>query len=185
MRVPYFKGFVAANTHRGELCNGALLCLSVSKIGQSQLVRSWLKKCILTFGETHPCRARSLVPTRCQRLPVSRVTRSSSDKPMAAMPLARIARQLAAQGNIKISKSGMNLSGQNNPASPNARPSWTTKHSPRLFTVPNPMREVFFIGTRQSHGGEVTKVTLPDSEDASRLSSCSDTKHGTVISPGL
>jgi len=33
---------------------------------------------------------------------------------MAAMPLARIARELAAQGNIRISKSGLKLSGQNN-----------------------------------------------------------------------
>lgn len=58
---------------------------------------------------------------------------------MAVMPLARIARQLAVHGNIKISKSGMNLSGQHSPASPNARPSWTTMHSTKLFTVMIPM----------------------------------------------
>ena len=54
---------------------------------------------------------------------------------MAAILFARIARQLAAHGNNKISNSGMNLSGQNNPASPNAKPSWTTKHSAKVFTV--------------------------------------------------
>ena len=52
---------------------------------------------------------------------------------MAAMPLARIARQLAAQGNIRISNSGMNLSGQNSPASPNVRPNWTIKHRPKII----------------------------------------------------
>jgi hypothetical protein len=54
---------------------------------------------------------------------------------MAAMPFARIARQLATQGNIKVSNSGMNFSGHNSPAIPNAIPSWTTKHSPKLFTA--------------------------------------------------
>jgi hypothetical protein len=59
---------------------------------------------------------------------------------MAAMPLARIARRLAAQGNIKTSKSGMNLSGQNSAANPNATQTWTTKHSDRIFKVRIPMR---------------------------------------------
>jgi hypothetical protein len=48
---------------------------------------------------------------------------------MVAMPLARIQRQLAAQGNIRISKSGTNLFGQNSVASPKVRPSWTPAHS--------------------------------------------------------
>src|ERR1700689_4228754 len=77
---------------------------------------------------------------------------------MAAMPLARIARQLTAQGNIKTSKSGMNLSGQNNPASPNARPSWTTKHSPKLFTVTNPMRGFLFIGREKGIEGKLRRL---------------------------
>jgi len=71
----------------------------------------------------------------CQRWPARRVRRSSSETPMAAMPFARIARQLATQGNIKVSNSGMNFSGHNSPAIPNAIPSWTTKHSPKLFTA--------------------------------------------------
>jgi len=66
---------------------------------------------------------------------------------MAAIPFARIARQLAAQGNIRISKSGMNVSGHNNPASPNATPSWTTKHSSKLFTVRDSNARFLFIGT--------------------------------------
>jgi len=66
---------------------------------------------------------------------------------MAAMPLARMARQLAAQGNIRISNSGMNLSGQNSPASPNVTPNWTIKHNPKLFTVMIPLQEFPFIET--------------------------------------
>jgi hypothetical protein len=79
---------------------------------------------------------------------------------MAAMPLARTARQVAAHGNIRISKSGTNLSGHSNPAIPNAILSWTTKHSPRLFMATIPMREFLFIGTRRRHWGKVTTVTL-------------------------
>jgi hypothetical protein len=44
-------------------------------------------------------------------------------------------------------KSGMNLSGQNNPASPNAKPISTTKHNHRVSTVGIPMREFLYIGT--------------------------------------
>jgi|HubBroStandDraft_1064217.scaffolds.fasta_scaffold00518_13 hypothetical protein len=65
---------------------------------------------------------------------------------MAAMPLARIQRQLAVHGNIRTSKSGMNFSGQSSAASPNVRPSWTPAHSPKALTVSIPMRELFFIG---------------------------------------
>ena len=58
---------------------------------------------------------------------------------MAAMPLARIARLLAAQGNIRISKSGMNLAGQSSAASPKARLGWTAAHSPKVFMARIPM----------------------------------------------
>jgi hypothetical protein len=54
---------------------------------------------------------------------------------MAATPFAQIARQLAAQGNIKVSKSGMNLSGQNHPLARMPDPSWTTKYSPKLLMI--------------------------------------------------
>ncbi len=70
---------------------------------------------------------------------------------MAAMPLARIARLLAPQGNIRISKSGMNLSGQSSAASPKARLSWTAAHSPRVFMARIPMRAFSFIGTGPRH----------------------------------
>jgi hypothetical protein len=60
------------------------------------------------------------------------------------MLLARIARRLSAHGNIKTSKSGMNLSGQNSPAIPNATASWTTKYSHKSFTVNIPMRQISF-----------------------------------------
>jgi hypothetical protein len=73
---------------------------------------------------------------------MSRVTRSSNDNPMAAMPLARIHRQLAVHGNIRTSKSGMKCSGHSSAASPNARPSWTTMHDTKVFTVRIPMRGV-------------------------------------------
>jgi len=63
---------------------------------------------------------------------------SNNDNPIAASPLARTALELGAQGNIRISKSGMNLSGQNNPASPNPKPSCTTRHTPKVFTVEFP-----------------------------------------------
>src|SRR6202162_3419196 len=92
---------------------------------------------------------------------MSRVTRRSSDNPRAAMPLARIALRLAAQGNIRVSKSGMNLSGQNSPASPNARPSWTTKHSHRVVKVWIPMQEFLFIGTDSGIEGKLRRLRFP------------------------
>jgi hypothetical protein len=62
---------------------------------------------------------------------------------MAAMPLARIQRQLAFHGNIRTSKSGLNLFGQSSVASPNVRPSWTPAHSTKAFTVSIPMRDSY------------------------------------------
>jgi hypothetical protein len=59
------------------------------------------------------------------------------------MPLARIARLLAAQGNIRISKSGMNLAGQSSAASPKARLNWTAAHSPKVFMARIPMMDSY------------------------------------------
>jgi len=50
-----------------------------------------------------------LTPDLGQRLPVSRATRNSNENPIATMPFARIPRQVAAQGNIRVSNNGMNL----------------------------------------------------------------------------
>jgi len=86
------------------------------------------------------------------------MTRSSSENPMAAMPFARIPRQLAAQGNIRVSKSGMNLSGHNSPAIPNAKPSWTTKHSPKLFMARIPMREFLHWNVREAITGSYERL---------------------------
>jgi hypothetical protein len=93
---------------------------------------------------------------------------------MAAMPLARIARQLAAQGNIKISNSGMNLAGHNSPASPDIRPICITKHSPRWFKVMTPMRRTPSLESELALKGKLRKVTLPDARPRQRFSSQSD-----------
>jgi hypothetical protein len=69
---------------------------------------------------------------------------------MAAMPLARIQRPLAFHGNIRISKSGMNLFGQMSAASPNVRTSWTPAHSTKAFTVSISMRDSYSM---ESHRG--------------------------------
>ena len=54
---------------------------------------------------------------------------------MAAMPLARIARLLAAQGDTSgFPKSGMNLAGQSSAASPKARLNWTAAHQPQNYS---------------------------------------------------
>ncbi len=96
--------------------------------------------------------------TRRQRLPESRVTRSSNANPMAAMPLARIARLLAAQGNIRSSKSGMNLFGQSSAASPKARPSWTPTHSPKVFMASIPMREFYPLEREGGIDGQLRRL---------------------------
>jgi hypothetical protein len=62
---------------------------------------------------------------------------------MAAMPLVRIQRQLAFHGNIRTSKSGMNLFGQSSVASPNVKTSWAPAHSTKVFTVSSPMRDSY------------------------------------------
>src|SRR3984885_2500960 len=66
-------------------------------------------------------------------MPVNSLTKSTKKHPIAAMLLARIARQFAAQGNIKTSNSGRSLSGHNNPATPNARHIWTMRQSSKAF----------------------------------------------------
>jgi hypothetical protein len=68
----------------------------------------------------------------------SNLASSKIDNPMAAMLLARNVRLLAAQGNIKTSNSGRIFSGQNSPATPNARQACTTRHNPRtlIFVIP-------------------------------------------------
>ena len=68
---------------------------------------------------------------------------------MAAMPLARIQRLLAVHGNIRTSKIGMNLSGHSSAANPNVRPNWTPAHSPKVFTVRIPMRELLLSLERE------------------------------------
>jgi hypothetical protein len=95
---------------------------------------------------------------RGQRLPESRVTRTSNANPMAAMPLARIARLLAAQGNIRSSKSGMNLFGQSSAASPKARPSWTPAHSPKVFMASIPMREFYPLEREGGIDGQLRRL---------------------------
>lgn len=71
--------------------------------------------------------------------------RRSTDNPMAARPLARIARLVAAQGNIRISNSGMNLSGQKRPASPKAKPNSTMEQSAKVLTIIFPCENSFTL----------------------------------------
>lgn len=84
--------------------------------------------------------------------PVSKATKSSSDNPIARMLWLRIERELATQGKIKISNSGINFSGHSNPASPKIRHIWTMKHNPRLFTFAI-IGDFFLLNTRFRVGG--------------------------------
>jgi hypothetical protein len=52
---------------------------------------------------------------------------------MAAIPFARIARQLAAQGNIKVSKSGMNFSGPQYPCQLECHSELDDKAQPQII----------------------------------------------------
>ena len=76
---------------------------------------------------------------------------------MAAMPWARIQRQLAAHGNIKMSKSGMNLPGQSRAASPKARPSWTPAHNPKVFMARIPMPEFYPLEPEKGMDGQLRR----------------------------
>ena len=98
---------------------------------------------------------------RRQRLPKSRV-RSSRANPRAAMPLARIARLLAAQGNIRISKSGMNLFGQSSAASPKARPSWTPAYNPKVFMAGIPVRDFYPLKREEGMDGQLRRLRRSD-----------------------
>lgn len=122
-----------------------------------------MHNCSGTYWTGLTCLSTKHRPVRFQRLPVIRVIRSSSANPMAPIPLARIARQLAAQGNIKISKSGMNLSGQNSAASPNARPNWTTRHSPKLFMAMISNGMPFLLERDGGIEGKLRRLPLPES----------------------
>jgi hypothetical protein len=86
---------------------------------------------------------------------------------MAAMPLARIARQLAAQGNIRMSKSGMNLFGQRSAASPKARPSWTPAHNSKVFTARIPMREFYPLERGTGMEGQLRRFVFAESRHPS------------------
>jgi hypothetical protein len=103
---------------------------------------------------------------RYQRLTVRRMTRSSNDKPMAAMLFARTARPLATHGNSRMSKSGASLSGQNNPANPNVSPNWTKKHTAKLFMVRISNGRVPFSLERSRGVGGKLRRCLPDNRQA-------------------
>jgi hypothetical protein len=77
---------------------------------------------------------------------------------MAAMPLARIQRRLAAHGNIRMSKSGVNLSGHSSAASPKARPSWTPAHNPKVFMARIPMREFYPLEREKGIDGQLRRL---------------------------
>src|SRR5229473_6114983 len=81
---------------------------------------------------------------RVQSMTASNLASSKIDNPMAAMLLARNLRLLAAQGNIKTSNSGRIFSGQNNPGTPNARQTCTTRHNPKTLIryVPTKLRSI-------------------------------------------
>jgi hypothetical protein len=91
---------------------------------------------------------------------------------MAAMPLARIARLLAAQGNIRISKSGMNLFGQSSAASPKARPSWTPAHSSKVFTARIPIREFYPLEREKGIDGQLRRLRRSAHRASRRGSGC-------------
>jgi hypothetical protein len=80
---------------------------------------------------------------------------------MAAMLCARIKRKLAAQGNSNMSKSGMNLSGQKSPATPNARHISTNRHTPKLFMT-IPMNECIVLNRDASLEGNYERHPLPE-----------------------
>jgi hypothetical protein len=77
---------------------------------------------------------------------------------MAAMPLARIQRRLAAHGNIRMSKSGVNLSGHSSAASPKARPNWTAVHNPKVFIARFPMREFYPLERKTGIDGQLRRL---------------------------
>jgi hypothetical protein len=73
---------------------------------------------------------------------------------MATMPFTRIARQLAAQGNIRISKSGMNLSGHNKSCQPECQTQLDNKAQPQIVHGNDPNERIPFHWNAKEALGE-------------------------------